>query len=842
MGTKVLNSPTERRSGSFHISRSQLVLYALIYLFFVVYGSLVPLEFRYQPLAEAWATFRDISSMSLSFSSRTDWLVNIALFIPLAFLLTGALGMHTHRVITATVVVCGVLAICLGLSVAIEFTQLFFPRTSSLNDIVAQTIGAGLGIAAWIAFGPRLLAWFISWRSAHGPLDIWKRLLYSYLFILFGYSLLPLDLTISPIEILHKWREGRVILLPFSFAFADPVEAIFALVVDTIVWMPAAFLWYLAFPQSWMRSWLSLVGTATVLEFLQLFVYSRVSDMTDILTAAIGAAIGISLTGRVSRIGVRKEMQPLFHPSWMWLLLALVWLFVLAAIFLYPFDFRWDQEFLAERLQGARKIPFEVYYFGTEYRAATELMHKTGFFLPLGALLALAVMPIQDYVWRRYAGAAVIAAIGLAAFGIEAGQLFIPGKNVDVTDWVLEVLGGSTGFAIIRYVYPLLSHTDRKTIASPPRVLNAMNTNQAPRRKQWDIITLFTIRWLSASLRPKGRGIEPAEINSTGGNSARQQSWRALVVLGTGIGILAAVVWLITRSNLMPYNVRELIDERHPFPSSILLAGSIYWMMGFPVLIVRLLARGELYLLSLPLLALIHGLVTWLLLRFAVPIESIHDIVGSPVLDWPWEWEMLGRFLALFSCWTVAATVGGIIATWRVLPGSRCSLLGWTIGACLLIPFSYYVVVETAATDNLVELIAGNGSVGSFLLITLAVALITFGGTKIALALIPTSTHQMRAAIWTLVSGVLSYLALYLGLEQVIIKYGRVFSAMQFLLSSDRAQLAGPGELLLRYAVVYVGIVVAMAFVQNPIWQWLTQLLSRARRIGGITPADNRSA
>lgn len=840
MGTKVLNSPMERRSGSFHISRRQLVLYALIYLFFVVYGSLVPLEFQYRPLAEAWATFRDMSSMSLSFSSRTDWLVNIALFIPLAFLLTGILGMHTHRVITATVVVCGVLAICLGLSVAIEFTQLFFPRTPSLNDIFAQTIGTGLGITAWIAFGPRLLDWFISWRSAHAPLDIWKRLLYSYLFILFGYSLLPLDLTISPIEILHKWREGRVILLPFSFAFADPVEAIFALVVDTIVWMPAAFLWYLAFPQSWMRSWLSLVGTATVLEFLQLFVYSRVSDTTDILTAAIGAAIGISLTGRVPRIGVRKETQSLFHPSWMWLLLAVVWLFVLAAIFLYPFDFRWDHEFLAERLQGARKVPFEVYYFGTEYRAATELMHKTGFFLPLGALLALAVMPIQDYVWRRYAGTAVIAAIGLAALGIEAGQLFIPGKNVDVTDWVLEVLGGITGFAIIRYVYPLLSHTDRKTTVSPPHVLDAINSTAGDSIRQKSrhlLAVLGTDRKTTVSLP---RVLD--KINSTGGDSTRQQSRRLLTVLGMGIGILAAVVWLITRSNLMPYNVRELIDERHPFPSSILLAGSIYWMMGFPVLIVRWLARGELYLLSLPLLALIHGLVAWMLLRFAVPTESIYDIVGSPVLDWPWEWEMLGRFIALFSFWTVTATVGGIVAAWRILPGNRFALLGWTIGACLLIPFSYYVVIEAAATDNLVELIAGNGSVGSFLLITLAVALITFGGTKIALALIPTATHRKRAAVWMLVSGVLSYLALYLGLEQVIIKYGQVFSAMQFLLSSDRAQLAGPGELLLRYAVLYVGMVVAMALVQNPIWQSFTRLLPRSRRIMGITPADNPSA
>lgn len=36
--------------------------------------------------------------------------------------------------------------------------------------------------------------------------------------------------------------------------------------------------------------------------------------------------------------------------------------------------------------------------------------------------------------------------------------------------------------------------------------------NKAPRRKQRGINCGFSTRWLSASLRPEGRGIEPAEI------------------------------------------------------------------------------------------------------------------------------------------------------------------------------------------------------------------------------------------------------------------------------------------------------------------------------------------
>lgn len=144
----------------------------------------------------------------------------------------------------------------------------------------------------------------------------------------------------------------------------------------------------------------------------------------------------------------------------------------------------------------------------------------------------------------------------------------------------------------------------------------------------------------------------------------------------------------------------------------------------------------------------------------------------------------------------------------------------WAIGACLFIPASYYVVVAAASTDNLVELIAGNGSVGSFLLIGLAMTGISFGGTKATLVLIPGVVRRTRAATWVLGSGVLAYLAIYFGTEQVIVKYNQVFSALQFLLSSDRAHLAGPGELAVRYIALWGFLIIAIVMVQYPLWRW----------------------
>ncbi|MBI5752360.1 MAG: VanZ family protein [Hydrogenophilales bacterium] len=440
-----MHSPAEKTHDYPRASRALLLWLALGYLTFAVYGSLVPLDFHGRPLAEAWLAFRDIRYLNLSIGSRADWVANILLFIPLAFLWSGVLW-PARGVIRRALVVLGVFVACMGLSLAIEFTQLFFPpRTVSLNDILAESIGAAAGVMAWLAFGSRLMAWLAGWRSAHSPLDVWGRVLYLYLFVLFAYNVLPLDLTLSPVEIFHKWREGRVVLAPFSFVFANPIEEVYGLLTDILIWMPVAFLWRFARPASRLKPLLAVVLIASLLEFLQLFVYSRVSDVTDIFTAALGAGVGAWLSGRWA--GPAQEGGASHSRAWLWLGFALLWIGVLAAIFWYPFDFHTGRAFLAERLQSLHKVPFEAYYYGTEYRAVTEVLHKTGFFLPLGLLLALGVAQIRHYSWRQIADWGALIAIGLAAFGIEAGQLFMPGKNADITDWVLETMGGVAGYA-----------------------------------------------------------------------------------------------------------------------------------------------------------------------------------------------------------------------------------------------------------------------------------------------------------------------------------------------------------------------------------------------------------
>ncbi len=87
------------------------------------------------------------AEFSIKFESSTGNLYNnILLFLPLGFL---------YRMITGR---RGALLMGLGLSLSIEILQLFIPaRTTSVVDVLANTLGAGLGAWLYDQIAPRIL-------------------------------------------------------------------------------------------------------------------------------------------------------------------------------------------------------------------------------------------------------------------------------------------------------------------------------------------------------------------------------------------------------------------------------------------------------------------------------------------------------------------------------------------------------------------------------------------------------------------------------------------------------------------------------------------------------------
>lgn len=425
--------------------RGLLAGLALLYTLFVVYGSLVPLEFHRLPLAEAVARFRAIPFLELGIGSRADWVANLLLFVPLTFLWMAVVCAGRGRGAPALAVAV-IVPVAVALSGAIEFTQLFFPqRTVSQNDLFAESLGGGLGVVLWLAAGDPFVDWLAAWRGGQVRAPLADRLAWGYLACVVAYNLLPLDLTLSAVEIFHKWQEGRVRLTPFAGLPPPGAELVYQLGVDLATWAVLAGLLRHAGRRSAPKAWALTFAAAAALEFLQLFVWSRVSDVTDLITAALGAAAGVLIAGRGGRGADRSS--PADPRAWLLAGGVLLYSALLALAFWYPYAFRMDGEFLRARLDlFLGRVPFEAYYFGTEYRAATEVLHKLLFFAPLGGLLAAWVAALP---WRWRGGARAFSCVWVAGLAgvLTVGRLALPDKSPDSADLLLQAAGAVSGYA-----------------------------------------------------------------------------------------------------------------------------------------------------------------------------------------------------------------------------------------------------------------------------------------------------------------------------------------------------------------------------------------------------------
>lgn len=450
-------------------SRWLLGLLAVGYLVFAVYGSLVPLDYRPMPLDQAVDRFRGIRFLNLGIGSRADWVANLLLFVPLGFLWVGWLWPRfwAGRVLVSLLVWVFAVALCVG----IEFTQLFFPpRTVSQNDILAESVGALVGIGLWWWFGPALWAWVQRWREVRGVTSVAEYLLLAYLAGMFFYNLLPLDLTISPVEMYHKWKSGSVNFIPFGFPYESPAMFVYGIATDVILWVPVSALWVIAGRRTPVQAFWWTFGALFLLEILQFFVYSRVSDMTDLITGAMGAGIGVIIGKSLRpRLALRSESlldydqvgvvpASTSHSSrrnlFPWILLGLVgWIGVLCVVFWFPFEFEVNRVFLRARFPSLVQVPFKAYYYGTEFRAVTEVLHKLLFFAPLGGVLALGRLQISRFSPLRhlYQLLVLVLILGVPML-IELGQVALPDKNPDSTDWVLEVIGAGAGYLLVIHV------------------------------------------------------------------------------------------------------------------------------------------------------------------------------------------------------------------------------------------------------------------------------------------------------------------------------------------------------------------------------------------------------
>jgi VanZ family protein len=439
---------------------------ALTYAAFVVYGSLVPLAFRARPLADAWAAFLDTPYLQLGMGSRADWVANILLYIPLAFLLAGSLS--RRRGWSA-----GVLTFCLcaTLAIAVEFSQLFFPpRTVSLNDLLAECIGAALGIALWRLKGGRLLELWNDVLSG-GPQG--KRaliVLYSAAYL--AFSLFPYDFIVSGAELAQKLaspgRSAVFVTGSCGGTFACGTK----LLAEVLTIAPlGAFLGMLAgstrsLTLARAALWGMLLGL--VIEGLQTFLASGVSQGASILTRGIGMAFGLAVYRSFRREWLLQYRARLKVAVLLALPLYLALLLALNGFFSSRLANAWAAY---AKLREVRFMPFYYHYFTSETQAMYSLLVHAGAYAPIGVMAWI--------LGDRTGGRAPVWSSAFAAFAaalaMEALKLFLVGKRPDPTNALI----GAAAAAFACFAVTRLAHWQ----AAAPRAQHVPAQPAMPRRK-----------------------------------------------------------------------------------------------------------------------------------------------------------------------------------------------------------------------------------------------------------------------------------------------------------------------------------------------------------------------
>jgi len=444
--------------------RTQYAGLALLFLGFAVYGSLVPFHLRRLPFDEAPRLFGTVLAQPIAVQSRSDWIANILLFLPLGFLLMGMGCCDRPRL--GGIFLLPVIVVCVVLSTLIEFTQLYFPpRVSSINDIAAESLGGALGALFWLVGGQQLTIAARRIWTVFGSRGTAGVLLLCYLAVLAAIMALPFDFTISPAELWHKYKEGRVHLTPFASAGVGAFE-----LANNYFWNAAYFaplgvllghLSGLVWRSS--RSWPLVLGlgllAAGAIEFMQLFVVSRFCDLTDVLTGgpAVLAGWAIVLVYR------RLHPSPSAATVLRWGLLA-AWLGVPIFMEWQPFNFALNSAAARERLHHVSLLPFLDYYQGNYLHGLDEFVHKTLLFMPLGVLLAPPAPASRGAILFRWSLAFTVAVV------LEAGQLFLPTRYTSVSDVLVGGLAAGIGLLVAcRFLTPPLRHS-----ATPPRLLNRL--------------------------------------------------------------------------------------------------------------------------------------------------------------------------------------------------------------------------------------------------------------------------------------------------------------------------------------------------------------------------------
>lgn len=420
---------------------------------FAFYGSVLPFRFRRQPLDGAWSAFLAIlANPAPEYFSRTNFLANALLFVPVGFALMGArFADRTRGWSSIGITAVAVLALSLAASTLAEFLQIFAPgRVPALSDIVAQTAGCAIGIAVWIGAGSRLSGWLRESVDRHRD-DRFARALVVYGALWIFAGLAPFDISVDIGLIARRFRTGMITLVPFGSP-APIGRQIWDAVASTLTTIPLGMLALVVGRPTGTRrgaglAWLLGAAGIAALEAAQIFVRSHAADVTDLLFGWVGLAIGVAAGVRIFGRTATPHSAPGRRQSFA-IVLTCVWALVVCGYHWQPFDVSVDQALIRAKLQHLSLVPFASYQAGSELNAFANAISKIAVAVPLGLFAAWTIGPRG--LPPLMASWTVLATAFFAI--VEIGQLFVPSRVPDPADVMVGVAASLGGLFLGRWL------------------------------------------------------------------------------------------------------------------------------------------------------------------------------------------------------------------------------------------------------------------------------------------------------------------------------------------------------------------------------------------------------
>ncbi len=417
--------------------KSSYLVFSFAYSLFIIYGSLVPLEYRALPFEEALYNFKNIQYLNLGAGSRADWVANIVLYIPLGFSLSGYFLYVTQSYFKIASMSIGILISSMTLAISLEFIQLYFPpRTVSQNDLIAETLGSIIGIVLWVGFGKKLQSLIVNILGGGRSAFIAIGILYALVYL--ALSFFPYDFVTSFSELEEKFVNGKDAFF-ISSNCGGLIFCTLKFATEIILVLPLAFLLIVLLrSHSQRQTLIVLIGLVlgVVIEGIQVFIISGIAQGFSIFSRVLGMLTGLFLYKKRSllkdcfnNINLKKYLIIIFFPYVVLLAKLNGW-----SLFVPELDSN-----VVDRFEQIKWLPFYYHYFTSEAVALVSLLYNCIFYLPVGLALWLWNIDNPNHILNIFADRF---RAGLYAFSLclimETGKLFYSLKHPDPTNLLIS--------------------------------------------------------------------------------------------------------------------------------------------------------------------------------------------------------------------------------------------------------------------------------------------------------------------------------------------------------------------------------------------------------------------